>query len=198
MKRWAVSAAISVTTFQAAAQFDQQVLMKWAAATQVRYDVVGEFNSAQTRVIGDGGDAAVTDRVEISFVFDQTGAGMIGEAATRDFPSVVANLRTREKGCDNPTINDPYEHYSIRKVENGLGGYLHITSERKYAGGDAPALCAGARVKIASTTEESVDQFVVPGATLLAMPPGSGGSGLVADPRTDTFVLTVNGWTWTY
>lgn len=182
----------------AAAQFDQAVLMKWAMATKVRYDVAGVFHSPKVLIIGDGGDADVTDRVEMSFVYDQTGEGMVGTANVKDYPSVTTKIRTREKGCDAPNVSDPYEHHTIRKVENGLGGYLHITSVVKFAGGDAPALCAGARVKIASKTEESVDQFFVPAATLLALPSDPGNSTLVVDPKTDTIVSKDGGWTWTY
>lgn len=183
---------------QAQAQFDQQVLMKWAGVTKVRYEVVGEFHQPQTLVIGDGGDAEVRDRVEMTFIYDQTGAGLVGEVAVQDFPSTVTDVRSREKTCEAPEIDAPYEHYTVRGVENGVGGYLHVTSVRNYAGGNAPALCSGSRVDIAARTEEALDQLVVPAATLLALPTNSDGSNLVADPGTDTIVVQEGGWSWTY
>lgn len=181
----------------AVAQFDQAILMKWAGVQKVRYQVVGEFSDAKTMII-EGGYAAVKDRVELEFVFDQTGGGLLGAAKVTNHPSTVADIRDYGSNCDAPSISDPYEHATVTKAENGYGGELHLTTVRKLAGGAVSVQCTGGRKQVAAAAKEEVTQLGVPAPGLLALPKEELDESLQVFPRTDTIVVKDGGWTWTF
>lgn len=184
----------------ALAEFDQEILMKWAAATKVRYEIVGEFDKAGVLIINEGtnGYADVVDRVELQLIYDQTGAGLVGAPTVTNFPSESRNVRNGAEGCTPPEVTAPYEHYTILKVENGYGGALHLTTTRTHAAGKVTAVCTGKSHAVPAKVIEELEQFAVPAATLLALAPGDGGSNIETFPQSDTIVVKDNGWTWTY
>ncbi len=185
----------------ASAQFDQGVLMKWAAAEKIRYEVVGEFTGAGISVVEPGkgdGVADVKDRVELVFTYSSTGEGLLGEVKFKDFPSEVSQIRHPTDGCAAPSLSGAYEHHTIQKVEDGYGGYLHVTSVRQYPAAEVAVLCSEGRKGIPAATEEEMEQFTVPAGTLLALMEGNDDESLRVFPDRDTIVVTEGGWTWTY
>lgn len=188
------------TTQSTEAQFNMEVLMKWANASKVRYEVVGEFHDARTLILNGGTNAYadVVDRVEIDFFYEHGGEGLTGAPRVRDFPSRVSNVRNGAEGCTSPVIKDAYEHSTIRTAEEGYGGDLHLTTIRTMAGGTVPAACTGAPQAFAASSEEDLVQFLVPAPSLLALDASEVDDSLQVIAAADTIVVRDGGWTWTY
>jgi len=198
--RAAAGAIVASLAGSAAAQFDQAIVMKWADVAKVRYQVVGEYHDPNTLVISGGtnGYADVRDRAELDFIYDQTGGGLVGPARFQDHPSRVTGLRNGAKGCAAPTIKDPYEHFTILKVENQPGSGLMLTTVRKLAAGQVPAVCTGAPQSHPGRMKEEQVQLTVPSPSLLGLSEKDSDASLRAFPKTDTIVVRDGGWTWTY
>jgi hypothetical protein len=185
------------------AEIDQAVMMKWATVVQINYAIVGEYDGPHTRIVTGGGgvadEAAVKDRVEIDLRWDQTTAQLVGTPTFKNFKSDVVNPRNAEPKCAPPVLTSPYEHYTIEKLENGLGGALQMTAARSYAGASVTTFCTGARVTVPAKVVREPTDFVVPGAMLLAMPAGSQGPNVTVNPTASTIVTKDGkGWTWTF
>ena len=74
---------------------DTDAMLKWTEAKVVHYRVVGEFS----RTIGilaedgpSGGNAPVTDRVEIEFDWNQENNKIVGKPVIRNFPTKVGTI----------------------------------------------------------------------------------------------------------
>ena len=205
-KRGAPAIAFAATAFSAvlsaaapaAAQFDAEVMQKWATVTVVHYTVTGTF-SANTLVVaaGTSGLADVADRVEIGFDYDQTAAKLVGEASIVNFPSTFASLRNGAEGCTPPTLHGAYEHFTLVSLKEGLGGQLEMTAQRDFPAADMPRMCSGGTEAVAARSVTEVETFVVPGVMILAMPIEPSNSLTVSADRT-SLTQVDKGWTWTY
>jgi len=181
------------------AQFDPGVMAKWASVVRIRYDVTGEYR-ATTMLAKDntGAMGDVTDKVDLEFIWDAGEAKLIGEAKITNYPAAVENLHNMEKACLAPKLLGPYDHYTLSSANEGLGGYLHLESKRHYAEAEADADCLGKLQHVKEFEATDTTQLVVPGAVLLGLPPGSGGSGIKPGADKDSMVIVDGDWTWTY
>jgi len=185
------------------AEFDQAVMMKWATVVQIDYAIVGVYDGPQTRIVTGGGgvadEAQVTDRVEIDVRWDQTTAQLVGKPAFKNFTSDLKYPRNAEAKCAPPVLKSPYEHATLEKIENGLGGALRMTSVRRYAEAQVATFCTGARVTVPAKDVREPADFVLPGAMILAMPAVGQGGIVSVDAKTATIVRKDDqGWTWTF
>jgi len=205
-QRGAPAAAFAVTVFctalsvslPAAAQFDPDVMQKWATVTVVHYAVVGTFSGSPLVVdAGTGGIADVADRVEIDFDYDQTTAKLVGEPKIVNSPSAFSSLRNGAAGCTPPALHGPYEHFTLVSLKEGLAGQLEMTAQRDLPAADMPRMCSGAPEAVAARSVTEVDSFVVPGVMTLAMPIEPSSSLTISADRT-TLTQVDKGWTWIY
>lgn len=185
------------------AEIDQGVMMKWATVTQINYAITGVYDGPHTRLFTGGGgvadEGAVKDRVEIALRWDQTTALLVGVPTFKNFKSDVTSLRNAEPKCAPPVLNTPYEHFTLDKVEEGLGGALKITSTRTFASGDVATFCKSARVRVVGKAVQEPSELVLPGAMLLAMPAATSGNLVSVDAKSGTIVTTDGkGWLWTF
>ena len=165
--------------------------------------IVGVYDGPHTRIANGGGgvadEAQVTDRVEINLRWDQTTAQLAGKPTFKNFTSDLKYPRNAEVKCAPPVLKGPYEHFTLEKLENGLGGALTITSVRSYAETQVATFCAGARVTIPAKEVREPADFVVPGAMILAMPAVGQGGIVSIDAKAGTIVRKDDhGWTWTF
>ena len=190
-------AAVS-TAAPAAAQFNTEVMQKWATVTIVHYAVVGTY-AADTLIVnaGTNGFAEVKDTVEVSFDWDQTQGKLVGEPTIENFPSELGALRNGADGCRPPALNGSYEHFTLLSLTEGLGGQLAMSIQRDSPAADMTVACTGGSesVPASSTTESS--EFAVPGTMILAMPVEAGGP-LTVSPDGTSMIFVDKGWTWTY
>jgi hypothetical protein len=199
----AAIAALVALVPASAAEIDQGVMMKWATVTQINYAITGVYDGPHTRLFTGGGGVAdeggVKDRVEIALRWDQTTAQLVGVPRFKNFKTDVISVRNAEPKCAPPVLNTPYEHFTLDKVEDGLGGALKTTSTRTFAGGDVATFCTGARVRVVGKAVQEPSDLVLPGAMLLAMPSAASGNLVSVDAKTSTIVTTDGkGWTWTF
>ena len=186
-----------------AADIDQSVMMKWATVVVVNYAIVGVYDGPHTRIANGGGgvadEAQVTDRVEINVRWDQTTAQLAGKPTFKNFTSDLKYPRNAEAKCAPPVLKGPYEHFTLEKLENGLGGALTMTSVRNYAETQVTTFCTGARVTIPAKEVRTPEDLVLHGAMILAMPAVGQGGITSIDAKTGTIVRKDDqGWTWTF
>lgn len=197
-KRAPLVAAAVLAVSPAAAQFNMEIMQKWGAVAVIRYAVVG-VSAADTLVVnaGTNGLAAVKDRVELVFDWDQTQAKLVGEPAIKNFPSELGAIRNGADGCRAPTLAGKYEHFTVVSLKEGLGGQLAMSVRKDFPGGAVPVACTGGSQAVPAKSETRTEDLVVPGIMILAMPPQPGANlSVSADGK--SMVFTDKGWIWTY
>ena len=194
----AVLFAVLCITMPAAAQMKMDVMQKWMTVTVVHYAVVGEY-SADTLIVnaGTSGYAEVKDRVEINFDWDQTEAKLVGEPTFKNFASEMGALRNGAEGCQVPTLDGPYEHFTLQSVKQGMSAQLALTAQRNYPAAGMPRDCTGGPESVPAKSEELNEELTVPGTMILAMEMEAGGNPTIS-PDGNSLIFTDKGWTWTY
>jgi hypothetical protein len=197
------AAAVTMAAFlpgAAGAQMDMELMMYWGQATVIRWSVVGDYEGDDLILnVGTSGYAPVKDHVEITFETTTEGdGGLVGTPAIVNFPSEMGPMRNGAEGCRAPTVSGPYEHATVERVENGLGGQLAMTVRREYPEGKVPVACTGGDQ--ASPKHVSTDRvdLVVPGIALLAMGDQAASETLQIAADRKSLVVRDDGWTYTY
>jgi hypothetical protein len=185
-------------TSVAFAQFNQELMMKWAAVSVIHYSVVGDYEGEDMVVRGGtNGLAHVTDHVEIGFDFDQTEAKLIGTPVIKDFPSTMGAIRNGADGCLPPTLSGTYEHSTIESLEPGLAGQLAMTVRTDYPAATMMLVCTSGKQAVDAHSEVQHEEFFVPGVMILAMP-GEQSSDMTISEDGKSIVIKRHGWTYVY
>ena len=194
----AVIFAVLCIAMPAAAQMKMDVMQKWMTVTVVHYAVVGEY-SVDTLIVdaGTNGRAEVKDQVEINFDWDQTEGKLVGEATFKNLPSMMGALRNGADGCQVPTLDGPYEHFTLQSVKPGIGAQLALTAQRDYPAAGMPRNCTGGLESVPAKSVVVNEGLTVPGTMMLAMELEAGGN-LTISPAGNSLIFTDKGWTWTY
>ena len=191
---------------------DQDAMLKWTQTKVVHYRVVGEYSG--TLNIFARSEAAVTDRVEIEFDWNQEENKLVGDPAIKNFPSKTGAIVPLLE-CPAPKINGAFEFITILSLKDQPDETMRVAapglvmeSKRDYPAGEVPLLpdsaaasCGSKWEKLAAKSVPASEVLQVPLAMLLAMGP-AGGSNITPDGK--SFVNkyeagTSNaGWTWTY
>lgn len=190
---------------------DTDAMLKWTETKVVHYRAVGEF-SGTLNILPRGG-AAVTDRVEIDFDWNQEENKLVGEPAIKNFPTKTGAIVPME-GCPAPKVNGAFEFITILSLKDQpdetvrmSAAGLIMESRRDYPAGEVPLLpnsaassCGSTWEKLAAKSLAASEVLPVPLAMMLAM--GKMGGNITPDGK--SFVNkfdagTINaGWTWTY
>lgn len=167
------------------------------AATVIHWSVVGDFDD-EVMVLnaGTNGYARVTDHVEFAYDFTLEGnTGLTGTPTFVNFPSSMGALRNGADGCRAPTVSgQPYEHWTVEKIEAGIGAAVALTVRTNYPEGQVPVACSGGNQTSAARVEVEEVQLPIPGIALLMM-----GDQLTGDVRLSpdrrSVVHKDGGWT---
>lgn len=212
----ATFALAGVAPVASAQGIDPEMLMKWAGATVVHYDVVAEY-SRVTEILTGGSfghwrETAVKDRFEVSFDWNPSVNALVGKPVFRNVPSTVATVF--EGACQQPKVDGPYEHLEILDAKADHVE-LELTIRRVYPGGASPYLnenrVCGMEALAPKTVTVTHVLTVVPGS-LFAMPQNAPEHVRVGEQRSATGAVTVgkdektivvddtatNGWKYTY
>lgn len=217
--RIVLAAACTVAGFTPAASaqnIDPELLLKWAGAEVIHYDVVAEY-SRVTQILTGGSfgrwrETAVKDRFEVSFDWNPTINEFVGRPVFKNAPSTVGTVF--EGACQQPKVDGPYEHLEILEAK---GGHLELelTIRRVYPGGASPYLnenrICGMEALAPKTVTATHVLAVVPG-TGFAMPENAPKHVRVGEQRSATGAVTIgndektivvddtatNGWKYTY
>src|SRR5437773_4554200 len=118
---------------------DMAVMAKWSAVTVVHYVMTGDFTGELVVMKSPRGvdaKAKVTDRVELTFNWNQHAMALVGAATVKNFPATVA-FPAPTGECPVPRITTPYEGWDIVSV-TGFGGGVTLAGKRTYAAGAFP------------------------------------------------------------
>jgi hypothetical protein len=185
---------------------DVDAMAKWTALTVVHYRVVGEFTGPADILslvpkFPVSISAAVTDRVDIEFDWNQQEMKLVGKPVIRNSPSKTGAIAPRQ-GCPATKVDGAFEFATVLTLKEAPGG-LALEIRRDHAGGAVPlpgaesgsALCGHGWDQIAPKATTHTEGLVVPPAMALAVPG-------VFPISTDKKSLIVRpkgpGWTWTY
>ena len=188
---------------------DMALMAKWSAVTVVHYVMTGDF-TGELVVMKSPRDVEargkVTDRVELTFNWNQQQMALVGPATVKNFPATVVLRASAE--CPAPRMTVPYEGWDILSV-TGFGGGVTLTGKRAYAAGAFPRarpnvpasqeVCGEVWEPVTATTETA--EFMVGVATTLWYAIPSLGGEFVSVSKDGKSIIVVNpatGWTWTY
>lgn len=186
-----------------AQQVDMDLMTKWSAVTVVRYAVVGEFAGEPTLLFGALGfkrQARVTDRVELTFDWNQNEMALVGTPTFKNFPSKVSV--TPVAGCPPARISGAYEHMDVLSVKQLSPNGLQLAAKRSSPAGSIPyageSTCGAAWDSAAAKVETADIGLLVLPTMYFGMPSGVPGLSISPDRKSIVLVEQNSGWTWTY
>lgn len=141
-------------------------------ATVIHWNVVGDFDDEVLILnASTGGYARVTDHVEFAYDFTLEGnGGLTGTPTFANFPSWMGALRNGADGCRAPTVSPPpYEHWTIEKIEQGIGAAVALTVRTNFPEGQVPVACTGGNQTSPSRVEVEHVELAIPGIALMMM-----------------------------
>jgi hypothetical protein len=182
---------------------DVDMMAKWSAVAVVRYVVVGEFAGEPTIMWGANGfsrKGRVTDRIEVTFDWNQNEMALVGTPTVKNFPSSV--VETAVPGCPAARINGTYEHLDGVAAKQ-FSSVLELAATRRYPAGAIPYAGEGACGEAwdtAADSLETVDMMLLVLPTVYFGMPAAGGANLSISKDGKSMILVdePNGWTWTY
>ncbi len=186
-----------------AQDMDMAVMMKWGNATVVTYNIVGVYQAETPIALKDsfGQVADVSDRVIVDVDWNIQSNTIVGQARVQNFPSEVKNPRNLASNCPEPVIKGHFELVDVTQVASSELERIDLTGTRSYSDVDITD-CLGSteRRSVRAGQEPVVVYLPMPSPVMLAMPPmpQSGQMAVTISPDRKTFVLKLDGWTWTY
>jgi hypothetical protein len=189
---------------------DMAVMAKWSTVTVVHYVMTGDFTGELVVMKSPRGvdaKAKVTDRVELTFNWNQHEMALVGAAAVKNFPATVS-FPAPTGECPAPRVTTPYEGWDIVSV-TGFGGGVTLAGKRTYAAGAFPRarpnvpaskeVCGEVWEPVTATTEAAELMVGVAPTIWYAMPSAGGEFVSVSkDGKSIIVVHPATGWTWTY
>ena len=137
---------------------DTDAMLKWTETKVVHYRAVGEFSGTINILVR--AEAAVTDRVEIEFDWNQEENRLVGEPAIKNFPSKTGAI-VPMLGCPAPKVNGAFEFTTILSLKNQpdetvrmAAAGLIMESRRDYPASEVPLLPNSAAASCGSTWEK--------------------------------------------
>lgn len=202
-------AAVAALPARASAQ-DVDAMAKWTSYAVVHYHYVGTYSGETKVLVGTQGlhrVAAVTDRVEIDFDWDQNEMKVAGTPVIKNFPSTVGTPLPVNQ-CPPPRIEGAFELATVTGVTDMGGTILTLANTRRFPPGAIPVpgeqeVC-GEKWETVTTSMVTSDNMVqVPPAMMLAMP-GAGAFAVTPDGKsikinagnTGLNASGLNDWIW--
>lgn len=197
MKHLAAVCLLAVSLPASAQQVDMDAMMKWGAANNVRYQVVGVYQG-KPHIASDGaGRADVSDRVVMNFSWKLSEMKLVGQPSFQNTKTTVTNPKDREPACLPPVLKGEYEHFEVMSIKEGLGGTLALQVETRYPVVEVAQSCTASRKAVPAKVNARTEDFVVVSPVSFAMPlPDS--DDLRVSPDKKSLVVKKDGWTWTY
>ena len=169
-------------------------------ATVIHWSAVGDYaGDVMVLDAGTNGYAPVTDHVEFAYDFTLEGnTGLTGTPTFKNFPSTTGALRNGAEGCRAPTISGaPYEHWTIEKIEQGIGGAVALTVRSDFPEGQVPVACTGGNQPSPARAKATHVELPIPSVSFFMMGDQlTGDIQLSADKR--SIIHKRDGWTFVY
>jgi len=198
-----LSAALACPLVSLRAQdMDMDILNKWSAFTVIRYVVVGEFSGVPAGVLL--GAASASDRVELTFDWNQNETALVGTPTFKNFPGTAV---PPGPGGPCPMIpmryNGTYDYFTLTSVAQMPNSpRVQLNGTRSY-----PAAVVAQEVgreckeaTVPAKTQEATIMLVVQTTMAFGMR-GARGEGVSISKDGKAIVVMDQenpGWTWTY
>lgn len=187
----------------ATAQFDGEVMAKWAAVEIVHFEVVGEIADKHVQIPPTDADlyADVVDRVALSFDWNKHKNDFVGVPKFENHAGKVSNLVGMGDGCPAGEINGPYEHFDILEVKRMDGGSIELVGKRVHPETSVAESCgAGRRIYPGAETPQT--QYIAPPDPMMfayaKMLPADGPLKITPDGKSIVMTAQNNNWVWTF
>lgn len=195
-----VAAAVLCAAMPVQAQkVDTEVMMRWASAKVIGYQIVGVYEG-RVNVVGGSkwiGYADVTDRVDIDLAWDLSRSKLVGTPTFRNTKSAARNLRNYEPKCLPPVLKGEYEHYELQAIKESPDGNLEVQVLTVYPGAEVAQFCTGKREAVPARRDTRPEPFGVVSPVAFGMPlPDS--DDLRISPDRKSLITKKDGWTWTF
>lgn len=203
------SCAAALATLASAQMPDMALLQRWEKVTIVHYEVVGEIALKGQRIPPVGADlyADVTDRVRLSFDYDQKKGVLVGKPAIVNEPGTAGNLASIDKGekgrkrCPTGKINGPYEHFDVVEIRQARPREaLELVGKRVHPDTEVSEACSAKLKHYKGATVEVKEYIAPPDPKLLALAKISRSDAIKVTPDGQSIVMTAqnNKWVWTF
>jgi hypothetical protein len=200
-----LSALGALVAVSAAGQ-DLDAMTKWTEAKVIHYLIVGDFagkmgilNGAHTIR-----HAAIADRIELEFDWDNQGMAILGSPVLRNAPTKLGAIDPPPPditGCPPARIDEAPEFATAIRVTAAFV-LLQIELKQQSAAGALPWLGERGMGRCGDSWDPSLSaeatfevQLQLPPGMLLAMPPESTGYDLSKDGKS-LLSKPENGWSW--
>lgn len=209
---WLAASMSLMMTPALAQQIDMDAVKRWDAAKVAHFHIVGVFDGwtgvsdwavKQDR---ESGEVHASDTVTLDFDWNIREQKIVGAAT-------FSNAATRTKGTRNkadariaPVLKGAYEHLVVTAVVAESGGALILNGIRRFPDAqlalDYPGSMAMKPVKAEQV--KVVERLAVPDPKMMGMASfmpaqtTSTGTQMSFTPDKKSFVMTLDGWTWTY
>ena len=197
-----ILAALLATSGTATAQIDPAALAKWAQATIIHYEMVGEVNDPHVQIPPVDADlyADVYDRVTLSFDWDKNKMQFVGAPKIENHPGKVSNLVGMGKECPTGTINGPYEHFDVVTIKAMEGGSIELVGERVHPETSVAESCGAGRRTYKGANEPHTEYTAAPDPMMLGLAgtiPADSPIKVSADGKSIVMKAQNSNWIWT-
>jgi len=183
---------------------DLDAQLKWTEAKVVHYRIVGDFAGTVGIMSSEHTmrNAAISDRIEIEFDWDNQEMALLGTPLLRNSPTKLVALDPSPiEGCPPARIDVGPEFATVTKV-TAMSVLLQIEFTQHSAKGalpwigrDARSSCGAVWEEVSPSERTQEISLQLPPGMLLAMQPEATGYGFSKDGKS-LLTKPENGWTW--
>ncbi len=188
---------------------DMAMMDKWSKAKVIHYEVVGEISLKGLQIPPTDADlyADVTERVRLSFDWDNKKKALIGKPVITNEPATVGNLQGVDKGepnkkrCPTGKINGAFEYFDVVEVRQpGPGQALELVGKRIHPETQVAEAC-GNKLRTYKGAVKDVKEYIMPAAPMLLAYGGAQGVKTIrVSPDKSSIIQSAlnNNWVWTF
>jgi len=193
-------AAALASASASAQQIDMALIQKWAAAEVVRYHAEGVYHG-WTNVSDKWADAEgdASDALVVDFEWNLRQRQLVGTPTFSNASSKVAGMRSASGDCPVAQLAGSYEHFTASAVDSDGQPRLTVHGARTFAATLAPLECPASQTLMPAPGHEAEAVLYLPVLDPKLLGVGTTGSpGAAIAPDKSSFVLDMDGWSWTF
>lgn len=205
-----LSAFAGLLASAASAQMPDMALMqKWSKVSVIHYEVVGEITLKGLQIPPTDADlyADVTERVKLSFDWDNKKKVIIGKPVITNEPAKVGNIQgvdklsPGKKRCPTGKINGQFEYFDVVEVRQpGPGQALELIGKRIHPETQVAEAC-GNNLKTYKGATRDVKEHIMPADPMILAMGGAQGVKTIqvtADKKSVVMSALNDRWVWTF
>jgi len=188
---------------------DMALMQKWAKVSVIHYEVVGEITLKGFQIPPTDADlyADVTERVKLSFDWDNKKKVIIGKPVITNEATKVGNvqgvdkLQPGKRQCPTGKINGQFEYFDVVEVRQpGPGQALELIGKRIHPETQVAEACSS-NLKTYKGATKDVKEYIMPADPMIIAYGGAQGVKTIqVTPDKKSVVMSAlnNKWVWTF